>query len=46
MTGAYVVCSAGILGKFAKQLDTTLDDGATDTGSVRVYATVALHGYQ
>jgi prepilin-type N-terminal cleavage/methylation domain-containing protein len=37
MTGAYVVCSAGILGKFAKQLDVTLDDGATDTGSVRVY---------
>lgn len=35
MTGAYVVCSNGILGKFAKQLDTTLDDGAGDTGSVR-----------
>jgi prepilin-type N-terminal cleavage/methylation domain-containing protein len=35
--GAYVVCSKGILGKFAKQLDTTLDDGTTDTGSVRVY---------
>ena len=39
LTGAFVICSAGILGKFAKQLDTTLDDGATDTGSVRVYAT-------
>jgi prepilin-type N-terminal cleavage/methylation domain-containing protein len=37
--GAYVVCSAAILGKFAKQLDTTLDDGATNTGSVRVYTT-------
>lgn len=36
MTGAYVVCSAGILGKFVKQLDTTLDDANTDTGSVRV----------
>ncbi len=35
MSGAYVVCSAGILGKFAKQLDTTLDDGNTDTGSLR-----------
>jgi prepilin-type N-terminal cleavage/methylation domain-containing protein len=35
--GAYVVCSKGILGKFAKQLDTTLDDGTTNTGSVRVY---------
>jgi len=39
MSGAYVVCSAGILGKYAKQIDTTLDDGATDTGSVRVYST-------
>ena len=36
MSGAYVVCSDGILGKFAKQLDTTLDDGVGNTGSVRV----------
>ncbi len=35
MTGAYVVCSDAILGKFAKQLDITLDDGVGDTGSVR-----------
>lgn len=35
MSGAYVVCSNSILGKFAKQLDTTLDDGVGDTGSVR-----------
>lgn len=35
MTGAYAVCSTGILGKFAKQLDTMLDDGETSTGSVR-----------
>ena len=41
MSGAYVVCSAGILGKFAKQLDTTLDDGETSTGSMRVYAAAA-----
>lgn len=39
LTGAYVICSAGILGKFAKQLDTTLDDGETSTGSMRAYAT-------
>lgn len=39
LTGAFVICSAGVLGKFAKQIDTTLDDGATDTGSVRVYTT-------
>lgn len=37
MTGAFVVCSAGILGKFAKQLDITLDDGETSTGSMRSY---------
>lgn len=36
MTGAYVVCSDSILGKFAKQLDITLDDGVGNTGSVRV----------
>jgi prepilin-type N-terminal cleavage/methylation domain-containing protein len=36
MSGAYVVCSDAILGKFAKQLDTTLDDGVGDTGSVRI----------
>jgi prepilin-type N-terminal cleavage/methylation domain-containing protein len=36
MTGTYNICSAGILGKFAKQLDTQLDDGNTTTGSVRV----------
>jgi prepilin-type N-terminal cleavage/methylation domain-containing protein len=36
LSGAYVVCSNAILGKFAKQLDLTLDDGAGDTGSVRV----------
>ncbi len=36
ISGAYVVCSDAILGKFAKQLDTTLDDGIGDTGSLRV----------
>jgi prepilin-type N-terminal cleavage/methylation domain-containing protein len=36
ISGAYVVCSDAILGKFAKQLDTTLDDGVGNTGSVRV----------
>ncbi len=38
LSGTYIVCSTSILGKFAKQLDTTLDDGATDSGSVRVIA--------
>lgn len=36
ISGAYVVCSEGILGKFAKQLDGTLDDGNGSTGSMRI----------
>jgi prepilin-type N-terminal cleavage/methylation domain-containing protein len=35
MQGSYQICSAGILGRFAKQLDIQLDDGNTQTGSVR-----------
>ena len=35
MTGSYIICSQGILGKFVKQLDTTMDDGNTDAGSMR-----------
>jgi prepilin-type N-terminal cleavage/methylation domain-containing protein len=38
MTGTYIVCSDGILGKFVLQLDTTLDDGNTQTGSMRAIA--------
>ena len=38
MTGSYYVCSYGIDGKFVTQLDTTLDDGVTTTGSVRAMA--------
>ena len=36
MTGSYYVCSGAIQGKFAKQLDITMDDGHTTTGSMRV----------
>ncbi len=35
LTGSYVICSDGVLGKFAIQLDTTMDDGNTATGSMR-----------
>ena len=46
MTGSYFVCSDGIQGKFAKQIDITMDDGNTAGGSVRVatgtYGGVAL----
>jgi prepilin-type N-terminal cleavage/methylation domain-containing protein len=38
MSGSYFVCSEGIQGKFAKQLDTTMDDGNSATGSMRVAA--------
>ncbi len=38
LRGSYVVCSKHILGKFAKQLDTTMDDGVSTTGSVMVTA--------
>jgi prepilin-type N-terminal cleavage/methylation domain-containing protein len=46
LQGSYVVCSQGILGKFAKQLDTTMDDGNTDTGSMRVVAIGHTRGNQ
>lgn len=44
MTGTYQVCSAGVLGKFAKQLDIQMDDGNTATGSMRVVADNAAIG--
>lgn len=34
--GGFFICSTGIQGRFARQLDTTIDDGNTTTGSVRV----------
>ncbi len=39
LTGTYFMCSAGILGKYAKQLDISLDDGFPNTGASR--ATIA-----
>ena len=35
MTGTYQICSNGILGKFAIQLDVQMDDGQPCTGSMR-----------
>ena len=40
MTGTYFICSGAILGRFAKQLDTQLDDGNTATGSLMVGTTL------
>jgi prepilin-type N-terminal cleavage/methylation domain-containing protein len=44
MTGTYQVCSAGLLGKFVKQLDVQMDDGNTATGSMRAVADGAAMG--
>ncbi|MES2364467.1 MAG: prepilin-type N-terminal cleavage/methylation domain-containing protein [Pseudomonadota bacterium] len=38
LKGSFIICSDGIPGKFAKQLDITLDDGNTATGSMMVAA--------
>ena len=44
LPGTYVICSAGILGKLAKQLDVTLDDGNTQTGAVRIVNSAHTRG--
>jgi prepilin-type N-terminal cleavage/methylation domain-containing protein len=44
MTGSYQVCSKGILGRFVKQLDIQMDDGKTETGSMRAVADGAALG--
>ncbi|MBK7676890.1 MAG: prepilin-type N-terminal cleavage/methylation domain-containing protein [Candidatus Accumulibacter sp.] len=42
MRGSFFVCSAGVLGRYVKQIDTTMDDGNTAGGSVQ--ATDATRG--
>ncbi|HEX5803533.1 MAG TPA: prepilin-type N-terminal cleavage/methylation domain-containing protein [Azospira sp.] len=42
LSGTYLLCSSGILGKFARQIDITLDDGNGAAGQVRI---VAANGY-
>ena len=42
--GSYVICSDAILGKFVKQLDTTMDDGNIGTGSMLSMKTYAFGG--
>jgi len=44
LSGLYVACSGGVAGKLAKQLDVTLDDGATASGAMRVIAQAAMPG--
>jgi prepilin-type N-terminal cleavage/methylation domain-containing protein len=36
LRGSFIFCSASILGKYAKQLDVTLDDGNTASGSMMI----------
>ncbi len=39
MRGTFFVCSDGVLGRYVKQIDTTMDDGDTAAGSVQAVAT-------
>lgn len=41
MTGTYFMCSSAIDAKFALQLDIMMDDGSTNTGSMRATPTTA-----
>ena len=41
MRGSFYVCSAGILGRYVRQIDTTMDDGNTAGGNVRAVANTA-----
>jgi len=44
MTGSYYVCTDNVQGRYAKQIDTTTDDGNSAAGSVRIVATGAVRG--
>lgn len=44
MRGTYQVCSTAILGSFVKQLDIQMDDGQTNTGSMRAHLASAALG--
>ncbi len=43
MSGTYYVCSSGLNSKLAMQLDTTLDDGAGDKGTLRAQEVTAYN---
>jgi prepilin-type N-terminal cleavage/methylation domain-containing protein len=44
LRGSYIICSTSILGKFVKQLDLTMDDGNTGTGSMLAYKGTYTYG--
>jgi hypothetical protein len=44
MRGSFFVCSDGILGRYVKQIDTTMDDGNTAGGSVQAVVSGTARG--
>jgi hypothetical protein len=44
LSGTYIMCSGGIPGRFAKQLDITMDDGGSGTGSMREFIPASSRG--
>ncbi len=44
MRGAFFICSDAILGRYARQIDSTMDDGNTASGTVQVVAVGAARG--
>ncbi|CAG1004436.1 hypothetical protein MTYP_03170 [Methylophilaceae bacterium] len=44
LPGSFIVCSGNIPGKIALQLDTTIDDGNTSTGSLRALLSTTASG--
>lgn len=44
MRGSFFICSAGILGRYVKQIDSTMDDGNTAGGSVQAVLDTAARG--
>jgi prepilin-type N-terminal cleavage/methylation domain-containing protein len=44
MRGSFYVCSQGVLGRYVRQIDTTMDDGNTAGGNVRAVANNANRG--
>lgn len=44
MRGSFFICSQGVLGRYVRQIDTTMDDGDTAAGNVRAVLMTATRG--
>ena len=44
MRGSFYVCSSGVLGRYVRQIDTTMDDGNTAGGSVQAVSIGSSRG--